>query len=91
MSGVYLIHFSEPVAHARHYLGSAAVLNVRLKKHWNGNGSRLMSVVKERGIRWVVARVWHARDTRSARMLERQLKRRHSGVRLCPICRKEGR
>ena len=91
MSGVYLIHFSEPIAHARHYLGSAKSLNRRLKQHWKGAGARLMGVVRDRGIGWSVARVWPARDARSARLIERRLKRQHGSVKLCPICRAAAR
>ncbi len=90
-SGVYLIHFNEPVGHARHYLGSAASRNRRLKQHWRGAGARLMGVVRDRGIGWSVARVWPARDARSARLIERGLKRRHGSVKLCPVCKEAGR
>lgn len=90
-SGVYLIHFETPIAHARHYLGSAAVMNRRLKKHQRGGGARLMEIVRERGIPWVVARLWYARDLRSARVIERKLKRQHGSTRLCPLCRAERR
>ncbi len=86
-SGVYLLHFSRPIAHARHYLGSAEVMNRRLKKHYRGGGSRLMQVVRERNIDWVVARVWHANDARSAKIIERKLKKQKNGKKLCPICR----
>jgi predicted GIY-YIG superfamily endonuclease len=85
---VYLIHFEQPVGdpknprgQARHYLGWALDLDVRLAAHASGNGSRLMQVVGELGIRWRVVRTWEG-----SRELERQLKRQHNSPRLCPIC-----
>ena len=47
-----------------------------------------MQVVRERNIDWVVARVWHANDARSAKIIERKLKKqKKNGKKLCPICR----
>lgn len=81
-STVYLIHFSEPYKHAKHYLGSTDDLPGRLTAHRKGYGSRLMEVVTEAGIEWQVVRTW-----KGGRELERRLKRRHGSPRLCPICR----
>lgn len=88
---VYLIHFSEPIGdlsnprgQARHYLGWTSDLTARLEAHRSGNGARLMEVVAERGIGWTLARTWHG-----DRGLERRLKDRHNGPKLCPICQQE--
>jgi predicted GIY-YIG superfamily endonuclease len=81
-STVYLLHFTERLAHAGHYLGSAGDLQARLTAHRDGQGARLLAVCKERGIGFELARTWQG-----GRELERQLKRRHAGPRLCPICR----
>ena len=81
---VYLLHFVTPYKHAKHYLGSADDLPVRLSQHRHGTGARLTQVVLEHGGSWVVARTWHG-----GRTLERKLKGYHSGVKLCPICRGE--
>jgi predicted GIY-YIG superfamily endonuclease len=78
---VYLIHFCTPYKHARHYLGVAEDVSARLDQHRRGTGARLMAVVQEAGISWVVARTW-----RGGRRLEHKLKGYHSGVKLCPIC-----
>lgn len=80
--GVYLLHFVEPYKHAKHYLGCADDLPHRLSEHRHGSGARLTQVVLEAGGSWVVARTWSG-----GRRLERKLKARHSGVRLCPICK----
>jgi len=71
---VYLLHFTEPYKHARHYLGVAEDLSVRLDEHRRGAGARLTQVVKEAGISWVVARTWQG-----GRRLEHKLKGWHSG------------
>ena len=65
----YLLHFSEPYQHARHYSGSAADLQARLAEHEAGRGSRLLAVAKAAGITWTLARTWPGGRTR-----ERQLK-----------------
>lgn len=85
MGTVYLIHFDEKLAHAQHYLGyTGGDLDERLERHRNGNGARLMQVIKEQGITWHLVRTWDG-----DRKLERKLKDRHNSPRLCPICRQE--
>jgi len=79
---VYLLHFARPYRHARHYLGYAEDLERRLARHRAGTGARLLEVISEAGITWRLVRTWSG-----SRTLERQLKGRHSGVRLCPLCR----
>ena len=78
---VYLIHFSEPYQHARHYLGSTFDLEMRMQQHAAGQGARLMEVVTDAGIDWEVVRTWEG-----DRKLERQLKDRHNAALLCPTC-----
>ncbi|MBI3960234.1 MAG: endonuclease [Chloroflexi bacterium] len=81
---VYLLHFSEPISPdhtAQHYLGSTEDLTRRLAEHRAGAGSRLCEVAKERGIDFVLVRTWQG-----DRGKERQLKRRKSGPKLCPLC-----
>lgn len=87
---VYLLHFDRPLAHAKHYLGMARSLRRRLTKHQSGNGSKLMTAVAQAGIGWTLARVWRCDSLKGAYELERKLKGRKSGVRLCPACQ-EGR
>lgn len=85
-SYVYLIHFSEPYKHARHYLGSTCDLEHRLQLHRNGNGARLMEVVTAAGIDFEVCRLWRFETCEQARAYEKKLKHLHSGLRLCPYC-----
>ena len=78
----YLLHFSEPIAHARHYLGWSPELLPRLNAHRAGKGARLTEVAVERGRELILVRVWPDTD----RSFERQLKRRKNSPQLCPIC-----
>ena len=82
---VYLLHFSQPISPdhtTQHYLGYSEDWEQRIAEHRAGTGARLTQVAKARGIRFVVAELWEG-----DRQLERQLKRRKEGPRLCPICR----
>jgi predicted GIY-YIG superfamily endonuclease len=79
---IYLLHFDEPLAHAKHYMGwTQADPPRRLASHESGGGSRLMSAVMGVGGGFELVRVW-AGD----RHLERRLKNRKEGPRLCPLC-----
>lgn len=86
-SYVYLLHFSEPYKHARHYLGSTYDLDARLERHRAGNGARLMEVVTKAGITFEVCRLWRTESYEEARALETRLKKWNNGVRLCPFCK----
>ena len=80
---VYLLHFSEPYKHARHYIGWAAAghLDSRIRAHRRGRGARFMAVVKAAGIGFEVARTW-----KGGRVRERQIKRQGGASRCCPVC-----
>lgn len=78
---VYLVHFDRPLAHARHYLGSADDVQRRLVEHAKGQGARLMEVITQAGIGFTLARTWEG-----GRKEERKLKNRKNAPKLCPIC-----
>ena len=80
----YLLHLDRPLRHSKHYLGTAKDLQKRLAKHAQGKGARMLEVCKERGIGFKLVRTWEG-----GRTLERKLKRRKEGPRLCPCCRAE--
>ncbi len=82
---VYLIHFDQPLHHARHYIGKAKFLKLRLKHHKAGSGARILQVCNERGITYDVVRVWKSK-TEPAGKLERRLKNMKNSPELCPIC-----
>ncbi len=77
----YLLHFSRPYRHAKHYLGFTTDLLTRLRLHDAGQGARLTQVAREAGIDLILARTWNG-----DRGYERRLKRQHNSPRLCPIC-----
>ena len=81
---VYLVHFTEPYRHARHYTGWTVDLDARLAEHRAGRGARLLQVIAQAGIAWTLARTWEG-----TRQRERQLKRQGGASRRCPICRAE--
>ena len=83
---VYLIHFEKAYKHARHYLGYAQDVDVRLQRHRAGNGARLMEVIVDAGISWEVSRLWPCEDEHQARLLERRLKHWHGSGQFCPLC-----
>jgi predicted GIY-YIG superfamily endonuclease len=55
---VYLLHFSKPFKHARHYMGSAEDPNERLETHSKGQGARLTQVAAAAGITFEIVRTW---------------------------------
>lgn len=81
---IYLLHFDQPLAHAKHYIGWTDNLPQRIQDHASGNGARLMQVLRDAGIGFQLVRTWCGTRTD-----ERRLKRRKGTPRLCPVCRKE--
>lgn len=84
MGTIYLLHFSQPYHHAKHYCGWThnGKLAERLDDHRAGRGAKLMAVISEAGIDFEVAATWAG--TRSD---ERHIKNRGGLARVCPICR----
>jgi len=85
---VYLLHFAQPISPrhtCQHYIGWAEFWpdRIAIQRAGNGDAARLCQVAKERGIDFVVARIWPDGN----RALERQLKNRHGAARFCPVCR----
>jgi predicted GIY-YIG superfamily endonuclease len=82
-SFIYLLHFTTPVGHAKHYLGSAADVEARLADHRAGCGARLTQVAVQRGADLLLVRTW-----RGGKVRERQFKDayKHCFTHLCPLC-----
>ena len=78
---VYLLHFTAPYKHAKHYTGWALDVGARLAEHANGTGARLTQVIAEQGISFTLARTWQG-----TRKDERRIKNRKEAPRLCPFC-----
>ena len=79
---VYLLHFATSYRHARHYVGYTQDLDQRLSDHSAGRGARLLAVVREAGIPFVLARTWQCVD----RQFERRLHHAKNSPKVCPIC-----
>jgi predicted GIY-YIG superfamily endonuclease len=54
---VYLIHFDKAYKHARHYIGFTDDVQRRMVEHASGQGARILRIVKEAGIGWILARL----------------------------------
>jgi hypothetical protein len=78
---IYLLHFSRPYYHARHYTGWTLNLPERLAAHSHGTGSRLIEVISRAGISIILARI-----TTGTRDKERAIKNAGGQVRYCPLC-----
>lgn len=79
---IYLLCFSRRLHHAGHYLGWTEQLDNRLEAHRNGEGSRLLAVIREHQISFTLVRTWSGTKT-----FERQLKKRKNSWKLCPNCK----
>jgi hypothetical protein len=81
---VYTLHLWPPIAHAKHYTGTARSekrLPERLADHALGRGARLTQVQVERGGSWVLAQA-----DPGDRAEERRLKA-HGAARRCEVCK----
>jgi hypothetical protein len=80
---VYLLHFSPPYRHARHYLGwTEGPVTARLATHLAGAGSPLVAAAVAAGCAVDVVRT-----IAGDRHLERRIKRARCTPDYCPICR----
>jgi len=84
---VYLLHFSRPLRHARHYIGQTTRADVmeRIAEHRAGRGARITREAVAAGIELIVARVW----ADAPRRYERFLKKQGGARRICPVCKAE--
>lgn len=83
LSTMNLFHYDRPMHHAQHYMGFTDDLDARTSRHLIGSGGRLPVVFSELGISFTIAGTWEGDRT-----LERKLKRRKNGRKLCPICKR---
>lgn len=82
---VYLLHLERKFYRVQHYVGytkDAETLELRMKTHRAGRGSRLLKAAANAGIDFVLARVWEEGDLR----FERKLKQQRHHPMLCPYC-----
>lgn len=94
---VYLLHFTTPFKHARHYLGATGMpLEDRLAAHKQasdyvgdssyGRPAKLLVAAAAAGVDWVLADVWETATRAEAFELERRLKKQGGRGRICSIC-----
>ena len=63
---VYLIHFSQKLHHAQHYIGFVEDdLVRRIELHLSNRGAKLLAAVNNNGISWQVVRIWMDVETGS--------------------------
>lgn len=86
-SGIYLIHFSQRLSHAQHYLGWAKNIKQRVFEHRNSTGAKILAECNRRGIDWKVIRIW----PNTSRKDESRMKHNKESTRLCPLCAPERR
>ena len=79
MTGVYLLHLTRPVGHAKHYLGWSSDIDKRVATHARGRGNPLVRAAGG----FELARVWEG----AQRDDERKLKDRKNLRGVCPVCR----
>ncbi len=82
---VYLLHFSRPYYHARHYIGFSRRVEIRIREHRSGYGSPLVEAVFNAGIEIFVARTWDHVTLAFERRLHQAVPH-HGGKNGCPIC-----
>lgn len=82
MNGVYLLHFSSPYKHAKHYVGWSKAIDKRINHHKHGTGARLPKAVIDAGLDLIIARVWEGQD----KIFERRVHNYKKSYKLCPIC-----
>ena len=88
MATVYLLHFTTPLRHARHYCGyTPNGVEDRLALHRAGNGARLVRALMLAGGDFTLARKWEYPTVSQARVHERRMKTTHHLDYYCPVCR----
>ena len=85
---VYILHFTEKLHNAQHYVGCTENLPRRMNEHLHGysNGSKLVRAVIKNGIEVIVAKVYPDGD----RALEKKIKAIKKTSLVCPICQNKG-
>lgn len=83
---VYILHFSEKLSHAQHYVGYSKAPESRLHRHIQRMEQPLLRAALQAGIEITIARIFPGAD----RNFERQLKNRKNSARYCPICNPDG-
>jgi predicted GIY-YIG superfamily endonuclease len=84
--GAYLIHLTQKIGHAGHYIGSAPDVPSRVASHRTSRGAALLREANRRGIDWHVSRTWPTATPQLAVQTEIGLKNRREAPQFCPDC-----
>lgn len=82
---IYILHFAEPIHHARHYVGCSTGLLARMETHAKGLGANLTRVALARAIPWKLSAVGVC-TVEQMRCFERNLKNWHGAEEHCSCC-----
>lgn len=82
---IYVLHFTKPIDHRKHYVGYTTDLDRRLAQHRSGEGAKLVGAVMRSGGNFVLALALKVPFTR-AQSVERYIKTHGSGMHICPLC-----
>lgn len=84
---VYILHFDQPLHHARHYVGSTTAdrVDARMHEHAEGWGSKITARAMRLGIKVYLAKVMFVSD----RSYEKTLKRKGGIAALCRFCQQQ--
>lgn len=90
MGFVYVLHFNEPYAHARHYVGCTRDIRGRLITHAQGRGANLIRVILDAGVGFRLGAMG-CTNVRTLRKIERQVKDWKGPAAFCSICNSDPR
>lgn len=82
---IYVLHFSTPLKHAKHYTGCTLNLRARLTAHACGAGSAITRALHRQGIGFTLGSLFTCCKA-DMRRLERSLKDHNHGPRFCRLC-----
>lgn len=85
---VYLLHFNDPISHAKHYMGCTSQPAIRFGQHAAGHGSRLTRELHSRGIGFTVG-MMAVCTLGEMRRIERSIKNQRNAARYCKCCNGE--
>lgn len=87
---LYILHFTTPLHHAKHYTGSTTDLFNRLTNHKLGRGSKLTQAVlaayADSPTHFALGALYTATQNHTIRQIESRIKRQANAPRWCQIC-----
>lgn len=86
---IYVLHFTDPLHHAKHYVGCTRNLRQRLETHADGYGSHLTRALYEKQIEFELGTLY-VTNKANMRKIERFIKKMANGPRFCQICNPAG-